>query len=61
MIIEYSYSEYDLIKKCYNCDHLKLDSSRLYGNCMCDKNKIKNRFRCVTDKACSFKRFTRSQ
>lgn len=55
MIIEYTYSPHDLVKKCYGCAWLELEAE-WYGNCVCPNNKIKNRQRGITDRACSFKK-----
>lgn len=55
MIFEHTYSPHDLKKRCYGCIHFKPnDKSGIYGNCICQTNKIKDRHRCATDKACSF-------
>jgi len=63
MIIEYTYSQRDLRKKCYGCkyfifDKESYDSDELSwysGKCICETNKIKNRERTIMDKACSSK------
>jgi hypothetical protein len=56
MIIEYTYSQSDLKKKCYGCKWLKMYDN-LNGKCICDFNKVKFRDRSITDKACSCKNF----
>lgn len=56
MIIEYTWSQQDLKKKCYGCKWLKLDEGDdWYGKCKCTFNKVKIRSRKITDKACKFK------
>jgi len=56
MIIEYTYSEQDLKKRCYKCMHLETQSDLdLIGTCACPDNKIKNRQRGITDRACTHK------
>lgn len=53
MIVEYTYSEYDLRKKCYGCAWLKMrENDNWFGYCECLHNKVKNRDREVTDRAC---------
>lgn len=58
MIIEYTYSQHDLKKKCYGCKWLKLDSDKWNGECICESNSVKKRHRYITDKACSWKNAT---
>jgi hypothetical protein len=56
MIIETTYSQHDLRKKCYNCKWLKLDdNSEWLGTCVCEFNRVKDRRRQITDKSCSWK------
>lgn len=64
MIIEYTYSPEDLKKRCFGCKWLKQNvlnptstnsNFDWYGLCECPHNKIKNRNRSITDKACSWK------
>lgn len=54
MIIEYTYSQHDLKKKCYGCKWLELYND-FNGKCICPHNKVKERNRSVTDKACTWK------
>lgn len=58
MITESIYSKQELRKKCFNCEHLKIDdeSHGWYGICTCEENKVKHRDRSITDRACVFKR-----
>lgn len=59
MITEYTYSAQDLKKRCFGCKYLALDKySDIIGDCVCVTNKVKNRSRSVTDKACSYKNYT---
>lgn len=56
MIIEHTYSQQDLRKRCYGCKWLKLhDNNQFYGTCACPHNKIKERERSVTDRRCAWK------
>lgn len=55
MIIEYTYSPQDLKKKCYGCKWLSIPENQLIGDCTCLYNKIKNRQREETDRACNWK------
>lgn len=54
MIIEYTYSQQDLKKKCYGCKWLKLYDD-FNGKCICEFNKVKFRDRSLTTRGCSFK------
>ena len=58
MIIEYTYDEHTLLNtRCYKCEYLRLDEhSQICGDCTCKENKVKNRFRSVTDRCCSWKK-----
>lgn len=55
MIIEYTYSQRDLQKKCYNCMFLEMEDD-WYGKCVCTENKVKFRNRKINDKACVCKK-----
>ncbi len=57
MIIEYTYSEHDLMKRCYGCIWLEMSNDIGYGDCKCPHNKVKNRYRSVLDKACTYKSY----
>lgn len=57
MIYTVEYSDYDLRDRCYKCVYLKLESNGIRGNCVCKENRVKNRTRDVTDRACAYKRF----
>jgi hypothetical protein len=52
MIYEFTYNTR---KICWKCIYLKLKDD-WFGECICKDNKIKNRHRSVTDKACSYKK-----
>jgi hypothetical protein len=55
MIIEYTYSTYELKKsRCFNCKHLRMIDN-WSGHCECTTNKVKIRNRQITDKKCSSK------
>jgi hypothetical protein len=54
MIVEYTYSEWDLRKQCHQCHWLEMKDN-FFGECKCPFNKVKDRQRCVTDRACSSK------
>jgi hypothetical protein len=56
MIVEYTYSQSDLGKRCFECCWLERQDD-FNGECLCPHNKIRNHFRNVTDKACSYKNF----
>lgn len=57
MIIEYTYSQSDLKKKCFGCTWLKLnDKDDWYGRCECPDNKVKVRERSITNKKCVMKK-----
>ena len=58
MIVEVTYSEKDLRKRCYNCEYLKLEDESYDWNgiCTCKENKVKHRNRSITDRACMFKK-----
>ena len=58
MIIETTYNARDLRKKCFNCEYLKIEdeSQGWNGVCVCEENKVKHRYRSITDKACSLKK-----
>jgi hypothetical protein len=56
MIITYDCSQHDLRKRCYGCKWLALNAGNEWlGYCQCKENKVKNRNRQITDKACSWK------
>jgi hypothetical protein len=56
MIIEYTYSQEDLRKKCHGCKWLKIyPNDDWYGKCECPYNKVKFRERSITDKKCTWK------
>jgi hypothetical protein len=54
MIIEYTYSPFDLRKRCYGCKWLDL-MDNWNGKCKCEFNRVKIRERSITDKSCSCK------
>jgi hypothetical protein len=58
MVIEVTYGAKELRKKCFNCEYLKIEdeSHGFDGVCICKENKVKHRYRSITDKACVFKR-----
>ena len=57
MIIEYTYSQSDLKKKCFGCEWLKLyPDDDWYGKCECPDNKVKVRERSITSKKCVMKK-----
>ena len=60
MITDYQYDLHTLLtKKCFRCKYLTIiQDSKVYGNCTCKTNKIKNKFRCVTDNRCAYKEIT---
>lgn len=42
--------------RCYMCKFLVLKrENNLWGRCVCEVNKIKNRTRCISDKKCTHK------
>jgi len=55
MIVTVEYSSIDLARRCYGCANLELTYADVYGECKCKKNKVKNRYRSATDKACAYK------
>ena len=57
MIIEYTWSKYDLKKdRCFGCDWLKMnDYDGWTGYCECPHNKVKIRNRQITNKKCTQK------
>lgn len=62
MVIEYTYSEHDLKKKCWGCKWLKIrEDDDWYGKCECPHNKVKFRERSITEKACSWKNADKSE
>jgi hypothetical protein len=62
MIIEYTYSQQDLKKKCHGCKWLDIyEDDNWYGKCKCEFSKVKARERSVTSKACSCKNADRSE
>lgn len=58
MIIEHTYNQHDLRKKCYECAWLRLDNDDEWvGTCLCQQNRVKDKRRHITDKACKFKSY----
>lgn len=55
MITTITYSQSDLRKRCHGCKWLQLEDNEVYGECTCKHNRIKNRFRSITDHKCSWK------
>lgn len=53
MIIEHTYDDRRI---CRNCSYLKLDADGWMGECQCKDNRVKARYRCVTDRKCTYKR-----
>jgi hypothetical protein len=48
---------YNNKKICNQCIYLQLDEGSIWeGTCICKTNKVKQRERHVTDKACSYKK-----
>lgn len=58
MIVEVTYSQEDLRKRCFECMWLNKKDD-FNGECVCTYNKVKNRYRSVTDRACSYKNFVK--
>ena len=57
MIVEYLWSESELLhKKCYKCAWLRMTDD-WYGVCECQQNKVKFRNRQTTDKKCTYKSY----
>ena len=54
-------------KKCFGCKWLCMNKDDcgkedlFFGKCICEFNKIKNRDRCVTDKACKCKNYNQTK
>jgi hypothetical protein len=59
MIIEYTYSQNDLNKRCYGCKWLELYDD-FNGKCKCEFNKVKFRDRSIMENKCSCKNADRS-
>lgn len=55
MIVEYTWSEHELLhKKCYKCKYLQM-RDEWDGKCTCTTNKVKVRERSITDRKCTAK------
>ena len=51
---EYTYNQR---KICNGCGYLELDKdSQWVGTCQCEKSRVREKRRHVTDRACSYKR-----
>lgn len=46
--------DYYFRNKCGNCKYFKTDD-KLYGECICMENKIKNKYRQYNSKSCIYK------
>jgi len=55
MIVEYTYSESDLRKRCFGCVYLKMKDD-WYGFCENQNTKVKSKYRIVTGKSCVWKK-----
>lgn len=54
MIVEYTYSQHDLNKRCYGCKWLRM-TGEWSGRCECPHNRVKDRNRQITDRKCTWK------
>jgi hypothetical protein len=60
MIIEYTYAQNDLNKRCYQCKWLTMIDDWA-GHCDCPYNKVKFRDRQITDRKCTWKNADKRQ
>lgn len=52
MIIEFTYNNKNI---CNECNWLNLDKDGWTGICTCPYSKVRNKYRHITDKKCSWK------
>lgn len=58
MKIEQTYSQKDLVNRCYGCRFLQFnDNEWFYGHCLNESSKVKDKERNILSKACVCKRF----